>query len=174
MPSRGIAQRVSAEFGMMTLIEVAALQQYARMLVSGETVVNIGAGHGTSGAAILEALEGLKLVTVDINEGNLENERSAVSELHASHRQILKDSIVAGLAWTEGLGMVFVDGDHTFDGCHGDLTSWAPHVRNGGFILLHDCTWPGVEAAINTFLHNNPAWARNEQVGTMSIIQRVE
>ena len=37
------------------------------------------------------------------------------------------------------IGMLFVDGDHTYQGCTNDLENWYDLVVPGGHIVLHDC-----------------------------------
>lgn len=46
--------------------------------------------------------------------------------------------------------LLFVDGDHGFDGALGDLERWGRRVRKGGVVLVHDATprFPGVLRAI--------------------------
>lgn len=34
--------------------------------------------------------------------------------------------------------MVFIDGDHSYDGCRSDVLSWISKIRDGGIIILHD------------------------------------
>jgi len=36
------------------------------------------------------------------------------------------------------LDFLFIDGDHSYDGCHQDWVDWSPLVREGGIIALHD------------------------------------
>lgn len=38
--------------------------------------------------------------------------------------------------------MVFIDGDHSFEGCLADIKAWAPLVRPGGWICGHDYDKP--------------------------------
>jgi predicted O-methyltransferase YrrM len=42
------------------------------------------------------------------------------------------------------LDLVFIDGDHSYEGALGDFKNFFPKVKNGGVILAHDCT-PGSE-----------------------------
>lgn len=35
--------------------------------------------------------------------------------------------------------VLFIDGDHSFEGCLADLKNWYPKLKIGGHILLHDC-----------------------------------
>lgn len=56
------------------------------------------------------------------------------------------------------LDLVFIDGDHSFEGCMADLITWVPKVKKGGMILLHDAdtaSFPGVQLAIREFCGKN-------------------
>ena len=35
--------------------------------------------------------------------------------------------------------VVYLDGDHTFDGVTADLTNYAPMVKSGGYLVMDDC-----------------------------------
>jgi predicted O-methyltransferase YrrM len=51
-----------------------------------------------------------------------------------------------GRAWNGGpVDLVFIDGDHSFEGCREDFELWREHVGTGGAIALHDAraTQPG-------------------------------
>lgn len=61
------------------------------------------------------------------------------------------------------LDFVFIDGDHSFDGCAQDLIFWCPKVRKGGMIAVHDyCPMVrgGVLHAVDayTFCHHIEPW----------------
>lgn len=53
------------------------------------------------------------------------------------------------------LDLLFIDGDHSYEGCSSDLAIWAPKVKTGGLILVHDAdcpgSFPGVRQAINDY-----------------------
>jgi predicted O-methyltransferase YrrM len=37
------------------------------------------------------------------------------------------------------IDLLFVDGDHSYDGCLADLRNWYPKLAPGGHVVLHDC-----------------------------------
>jgi predicted O-methyltransferase YrrM len=37
------------------------------------------------------------------------------------------------------IDLLFVDGDHSYDGCLADLRNWYPRLVPGGHVVLHDC-----------------------------------
>jgi hypothetical protein len=48
--------------------------------------------------------------------------------------------------------MVFIDADHSYDGCSLDIKDWAPKVRCGGILCGHDYDWPGVNRAVKQLI----------------------
>lgn len=50
------------------------------------------------------------------------------------------------------LDFVFVDADHSYEGCHRDIVAWIPKVKVGGWMIGHDITWPGVRQAVDELL----------------------
>jgi len=40
--------------------------------------------------------------------------------------------------WRTPLGMVFIDGGHSFAAAYGDYRNWASHIVPGGFLAIHD------------------------------------
>lgn len=53
----------------------------------------------------------------------------------------------------ESLTLLYVDGDHSYEGVFRDLRAWTPKVRRGGFVALHDYLNPnyGVMSAVKDF-----------------------
>lgn len=47
------------------------------------------------------------------------------------------------------LDMVFIDADHTYQGCLADIQNWTPKVRKDGLICGHDYNWPSVKRAVD-------------------------
>lgn len=64
------------------------------------------------------------------------------------------------------LELLFIDGDHTAEGCLNDLMTWGPMVRKGGMILVHDAdcpnSFPGVRQAIDHYCQLAPLPERRE------------
>lgn len=64
------------------------------------------------------------------------------------HRMDSADS--AALVEDGSVDFVFIDGDHSYEGCLRDIDAWLPKVRKGGLICGHDYNnkWPGVLQAV--------------------------
>lgn len=139
---------VARWLGYLSLEEIDELKRLAQLLPENPVVVNIGAGGGTSGLTLLESRPDLTLYTLDIQDessplGCLEGERNAVLESGVNYTgrwfQICGDSKDIGRNWQQGqVDMVFVDGDHSYEGCVGDIQAWLPHIKPGGVMALHD------------------------------------
>lgn len=69
------------------------------------------------------------------------------------HRMKTVDA--AALVPDGSLDFVFIDADHTYEGCKADILAWAPKVRNGGAITGHDYHWPPVARVVNELLPNH-------------------
>lgn len=51
---------------------------------------------------------------------------------------IVSPSAVAARLWQTPLALVFIDGGHAFETVDTDFVCWSPHVRAGGYLLIHD------------------------------------
>ncbi|MGW2343851.1 class I SAM-dependent methyltransferase [Streptomyces sp. NPDC001661] len=81
--------------------------------------------------------------TVDPEVGLMDTLPTFRRTLHAAG---LEDHVVAlvgksprvAKAWGGKLGLVFIDGGHTDEHATADYEGWAPHVAEGGLLLIHD------------------------------------
>ena len=51
---------------------------------------------------------------------------------------IVSSSEVVARTWATPLGMVFIDGGHSFEAVYTDYSSWSPHIIPGGYLVIHD------------------------------------
>lgn len=51
---------------------------------------------------------------------------------------IVSRSEVAARCWATPLGLVFIDGGHSYEAAEIDYNSWASHIVPGGYLLIHD------------------------------------
>jgi predicted O-methyltransferase YrrM len=118
-------------------------------------IFEIGVRTGVSTAAFLVGLEknGGHLYSADINPD--------CAKIFAGHPQwtfMFRDSRQATemkAALPAQLDVLFIDGDHTYEGVKADLANYAPMVKSGGRIILHDvCSAydPGVRKAFDEYI----------------------
>ncbi|MCX4786372.1 MULTISPECIES: class I SAM-dependent methyltransferase [unclassified Streptomyces] len=80
---------------------------------------------------------------VDPEVGRMDTLPTFRRTLHAAG---LEDHVVAlvgrsvrvAAVWGGKLGLVFIDGGHTDEHANGDYEGWAPHVAEGGLLVIHD------------------------------------
>lgn len=48
--------------------------------------------------------------------------------------------------------LVFIDADHSYNGCRGDIIAYSPKVKPGGILSGHDIDYPGVNSAVNQYV----------------------
>jgi predicted O-methyltransferase YrrM len=73
-------------------------------------------------------------------------------------RLVVGDSHGSAGAEVGDFDLVFVDGDHSTEGCAADLAAFYPRLTPGGHILLHD-SYPGtgVQGAALDFVRSSDA-----------------
>lgn len=193
------SEELQAAFKYLWADEVAALKTLAQSLPANPIVVNLGAGAGTSGLAFMESRGDLELVTIDIQKddsplGCLVAEENALKSagLWNPHRvhHIHNESITVGKQWQQMrkdvdakpfllfianpplVDLVWIDGDHSYEGARGDIEAWLPNIKPGGILAIHDYhkdelyknatdykpdaphpqDWPGVTKAVDELL----------------------
>lgn len=149
------AKDTAEDFGYLTVEEVDFLKELARDLPPNPTIVNIGAGAGTSGLTFREARPDAALYTIDISPdgplGGLEGERNAFDKTDYDYPiQILGNS--REVEWGEPIDLLFIDGDHTEEGIRGDINNFCPYTE---LVAVHDyeyAKWDEVKPAVDELL----------------------
>jgi predicted O-methyltransferase YrrM len=129
------------------------------------TVIEIGLAYGNSALAIAEALvqqnyQDAKHIIIDAYQDQFHNVGwetivsaglGDICTLVAERSQLALPRLL-----TEGMvaDAAFVDGSHIFHNVFVDLFFLRALVRPGGLIVLDDCQWPSVAAAVRYFEFN--------------------
>lgn len=197
-------EELRAAFGFLFPGELDELRRLALLLPPDPLVVNIGAGVGTSAATFLHARPDLTVITVDIQEGvspygGLGNERVALVEMGLLNERkyfpIVGDSKTIGKTFPERYphfraDLIFIDGDHTYEGCAGDILAWLPLLKPGGYLAIHDYdklahhiqmtgdlsatpedakSYPGVDQAVRELLLGK--YAQESQIESLGVFR---
>ena len=87
------------------------------------------------------------------HEGSLARFKETTGQYFPGRVRIVRaDSVAAASRIEDGsLDFVFIDADHSYEGCKADIEAWAPKVRKGGLVCGHDYNrkWPGVVQAVD-------------------------
>ena len=137
---------------MQKLSEVAP---FLALIGHPRTVVEIGAGHGGMLAAFCAvSAEDATIISVDLEGGPFAPSGGGVSDTelrsranpkpHQKLHLVRGDSrdreicdYVASLT-PNGIDVLLIDGDHTYEGVSSDFRAYAPLVAPDGIIALHD------------------------------------
>jgi predicted O-methyltransferase YrrM len=151
-------------FTHLTMNEKELLYRLAAMIPGCPAVVEIGSYLGASTcflAAGVSARKG-KVYAVDTwtNIAMTEGPRDTFEEF-LRHTRSFGEHIVIMRGKSEDVGqsfpgpvdLLFIDGDHSYEGVSADIRTWLPRVKDGGTMVLHDYAWAeGVQRAVREFI----------------------
>jgi predicted O-methyltransferase YrrM len=124
--------------------------------MSPSVCVEIGSARGRSTCFIGIALKRLghgHLYAIDPHESTAWSDVNATDtyrelrrNLHASGVEnqvtiVRKYSPDAAKTWTIPIDLLFIDGDHSYEGVKRDWDLFAPHVSEFGVVVFHDTIW---------------------------------
>jgi predicted O-methyltransferase YrrM len=87
------------------------------------------------------------------------------ADLRVSWHVALSHEVAAD--WTDAIDLVFIDGDHSQEGCERDWRDWRPFVVPGGHVVFHDARQgrpsgrglPGPTAVVDRYFRGDGALA---------------
>lgn len=142
----------------------------------------LGVWYGQTYFHLLDALPGLTLIGVDNWQQGLETANHHTNQkvnrqdvlkrrMNYNNRAVILEkstSQAAELVPDRSLDFVFVDADHSYEGCKADLINWIPKLKPEGWIIGHDFLLPGVNRAVRELLEpvncpiaeTDETWAR--------------
>lgn len=146
--------------GWLTSNEAVVLYSIARKLNKNSLSLEIGSWKGKSTYCIAEGLVGGKLIVIDpfnasggndadSEEAYLKKMGDANSLLEIFIDNMKKRNVLNKIEIKKGysqefsnevgtLDFLFIDGDHTIEGCKADFDLYAHKIKKGGYIAFHD------------------------------------
>jgi len=121
-------------------------------------VAELGVHKGTTSIELLMSSPELRLLGVDPYETYSNRAeaytlmRKRTGPFHHRFKLVRRTSVNASrLVRDHSLDLVFVDGDHSYEGCLADVLHWAPKLRRGGAMVFDDyfLLWPGVPRCVH-------------------------
>ncbi len=176
--------------------DVAGLKVFANLLMSADEAAYLVAaadrapdgaqvevGRFTGGSTLLLAAAARRGGRDPVHSVDIEH-KPVVDYLLARHQLQshvwLHEGPSAGIAarWRAArpepsVGLLFIDGDHSYEGVAGDLWHWTPLVVNGGLVALHDANLPGMGVSRAAYHHlPESQWTRVGQADSLLLYQR--
>lgn len=176
--------------GWETEPEQALLRQLARRIPAGGVYVETGGEFGMSVSLVCQVADPtVRVVSVDLFPGDLlDIHRGNLKEAGFADRseQIAGDSATVGKAWDGGpIDLLFIDDDHSYEGCKRSIAAWVKHVKKGGFVVFHDCAcgtnkqphvlhYEVTRAVSEWFMKTGGKWKALDSVGSAMAFERVK
>jgi len=89
-----------------------------------------------------------------------------ITSINAQSQEVAK-------IWDKPIGLLYIDGDHSYQGCMGDYMGFAKHIIARGFLAIHDYDekHPGVMQAVKEIMESG-LWIDWEQEGKLISARR--
>jgi len=163
--------------GYLNPLEGRFLYWRAQRVPPGGIAVEVGSFKGKSSGFIAAGLSpGARLACIDTwkndampydsPDDTFPEFRKNIALYHGSIKAHRGSSSEIAATWALPIDLLFIDGDHSYEGCSEDLKAWLGFVRRDGWIAFHDAGQAGVTRAIAEFF---PPAARHSEVRAWSI-----
>jgi hypothetical protein len=138
-----------ARLGAFSTLDMEVLVPDVLNIPDGGIYLEVGVDKGKSlSVARMVCKQYVKVIGVDIRE----DPKVEGTTFYQG------DSVEVAKNYKDGkIDVLFIDGDHSYPGCHRDIEAWIPHLKENGVILFHDCdeSSPGVMWAVAEAVCNN-------------------
>ena len=118
-------------------------------------IVEIGRLHGGSTFLLASANADVPIYSIDLDPKNDERLSRLLQEhgLGKNVHLLTGDSQKGSFPDISDIDLLFIDGDHSYEGCSNDLVNWYPKVLARGHVLLHDSYFGcDVQSAVADFI----------------------
>lgn len=174
MNFKDVHAKTSRIEGWLSKGEAKVLYRLASLVESGLWIVEIGCYKGLSTVYLAEGSnigKGAHILSVDTFEGSSEHRKGGKkvwtyddflsnikkSGLEKIVHPVKNFSVNAEKEFVGSAGLIFIDASHEYDDVVNDFKSWAPHLKDGGFIAMHDTImWEGPKRAAAELLFRSP------------------
>lgn len=141
--------------GWLTPAEAVGLYTLARRLPAGARIVEIGSWKGKSTYCLAKGLRDGRIVAIDPFDGagesghsydRFKGETPLIEQFRANltrDQMLEKVDIKVGrsssfVGQVGPIDFLFIDGDHSIEGCKYDFEAFSPSVKAEGFVAFHD------------------------------------
>ena len=116
------------------------------------SMVEVGVRDGRTTFYLLDNIPSLTIYGVDLsNAGYYNNE---VKERYGDRLIPIQGNSHTVADQVPNVDLVFIDADHSYNGCRGDIDAYISKVNKGGILAGHDIDYPGVNKAVEERIRN--------------------
>ncbi len=161
------AWQVMRTAGQITPAEAWKLSELAAGVREGDTIVEIGSYRGRSAVALASGLRRdskIRIFAIDPHEefrgvcgGEFGPADQAALYRNLGRAGVGRTVAVVSLPSTQAasawprpdIGLLWLDGDHSYAAVTGDFGAWRPHLATGCVVAFHDSDTPDVAKALD-------------------------
>lgn len=141
---------LKANLGAFSTFDMEILVPEVEKLDPGQVYLEVGVDKGKSlSIARMVAKEGVEIIGVDLRDDPKVPD-TFFFQMDSQNEWTPKTV-------SRKIDVIFIDGDHTYEGCKADIDTWYPFMTKTGVMLFHDCdaSSPGVVQAVHEFAKEN-------------------
>lgn len=114
------------------------------------SMAEVGVRDGRTTFFLLDKIPTLKIYGIDLsNDGYYSND---VKEKYKDRLVPIEGNSHLVHDKVPMVDIVFIDADHSYNGCKNDIIYYKPKVKEGGILSGHDIDFPGVNQAVNEMI----------------------
>jgi predicted O-methyltransferase YrrM len=123
--------------GWFSALDMAVLFPALSKMKKNDVYLEVGVNRGRSLDFARKCSKG-RIFGIDIEDTRVK-EIPNTTFIHASSNDAVEE-------WSLPIDVLFIDGDHSYEGCMDDWRNFSPYIKSGGWVFFHDCdeTSPGV------------------------------
>jgi len=187
--------------GWLSVDEAIALYELARALPDeAPVVVEVGSWQGKSSVCLARGLAGKtrpRLCCIDPFDASGDAASAADygvragavgNDLRGAFEHNLREAGMLHLVevhqgfshehaqrWRGPIDLLFLDGDHSYDAVAQDVADWAPKIRPGGFLVMHDvvhAVHDGPRRVVAERVRTDPQWVEARCVDSLFVARK--
>ena len=116
------------------------------------TMAEVGVRDGRTTFYLLDNCPNLKIYGVDLSNDGYYSED--VKEKYKDRLVAIEGNSYSVSHLVPKVDLVFIDADHSYNGCKNDILLYRSKVNKNGILAGHDIDYPGVNRAVNELIEN--------------------
>jgi predicted O-methyltransferase YrrM len=115
------------------------------------SMAEVGVRDGRTTFFLLDHCPSLTIYGVDLSSAGYYND--AVKEKYGDRLIPIQGNSHEVYDQVPAVDLVFIDADHSYIGCKGDILAYRSKVKPKGILAGHDIDYPGVNQAVNEMIN---------------------
>ena len=111
------------------------------------TIAEVGVRDGRTTFYLLDKCPELTIYGIDLSIAGFYN--STIKEKYGDRLIPIQGNSSLVVDQIPSVDLVFIDGDHSYNGCSADIRAYRHKVNKNGLLSGHDIDFPGVNKAVN-------------------------